>query len=318
MNGLTHSFDFSWPGIMEEDKENSVSPSVAEPSAIAPDNQSVVSGIDAISLQPIQSVAPPVISSPPPVMPTLAPIPPPPTIPRPLAPLPIRAPIFRPPVAENGEVRASDSDSDHDEMGTNRGAEDSVPEYEISEESRLVRERHEKAMQELLMKRRAAALGVPTNDKAVRARLRRLGEPMTLFGEREMERRDRLRMLMAKLDSEGQLERLMKAHEDEEAAASAAAAEGVEEEIEYPFYTEGSKTLQEARVEIAKYSIVKAALRLHQARRKRDDPDEDLDAEIDYALKQAGNLVLDCSEIGDDRPLSGCSFSPDGKMLVTW
>ncbi|KAK4721150.1 hypothetical protein R3W88_011383 [Solanum pinnatisectum] len=252
----------------------------------------------------------------PPVVPAIAPrlaVPTP--IPPPLAPLPVRPPVLRPPVAQNGEMQESDSDSDLEEMVSGRGAAGSTQEYEISEESRIVRERQEKALQELLMKRRAAALAVPTNDMAVRARLRRLGEPITLFGEREMERRDRLRMLMARLDAEGQLEKLMKAHEDEEAAASAAPAE--EEDIQYPFYTEGSKALLDARVEITKYSLVKSALRLHRARRKRDDPDEDVDAEVDWALKQAGSLALDCSEIGDDRPLFGCSLSRDGKMLAT-
>ncbi|KAG6396956.1 hypothetical protein SASPL_143116 [Salvia splendens] len=153
-----------------------------------------------------------------------------------------------------------------------------VQEYEISEESKLARERQEKAVQELLMKRRTAALAVPTNDKALRARLHLLGEPITLFGEREMERRDRLRALVSKLDSEGQLEKLMKAHEDEE-AGSTAAPSGPEEDIQYPFVTEGTQTLLEARLEIAKYSIVKSALRLHRARRKKDDHEEDLDAE---------------------------------------
>jgi U4/U6 small nuclear ribonucleoprotein PRP4 len=173
-------------------------------------------------------------------------------------------------------------------------------------------------MQEFMMKKRAAALAVPTNDMAVRTRLRRLGEPITLFGEREMERRDRLRMLMAKLDSEGQLEKLMKVHEEEEAASTAAAEDAEEEFVQYPFYTEGSKELLDARIDIAKYSISKAALRLQRARRKRDDPDEDEDAEIDWSLNQVESLSLNCSELGDDRPLSGCSFSCDGEMLATW
>ncbi|KAL4384259.1 hypothetical protein GQ457_15G012660 [Hibiscus cannabinus] len=246
-------------------------------------------------------------------VPSIAPIPtvPPPLVVNPLASLPGRPPVLKPPVSQNGEVKIVDSDSDHEDDKRATGGE-----YEISEESRLVRERQEKAMQDLLMKRRAAALAVPTNDMAVRTRLRRLGEPITLFGEREMERRERLRMIMAKLDSEGQLEKLMKVHEEEEAAISAK-AEDIEEDIEYPFYTEGPKELLHARIDIAKYSIVKATARLQRARRKRDDPDEDMDAEIDWALRQAGNLVLDCSEIGDDRPLSGCSFSRDGKLLAT-
>ncbi|CAH1431750.1 unnamed protein product [Lactuca virosa] len=53
-------------------------------------------------------------------------------------------------------------------------------------------------------------------------RLRQLGEPVKLFGEREKERRDRLRMIMAKLDSEGQLETPMKILEEEEVVVNAA------------------------------------------------------------------------------------------------
>ncbi|TKY53400.1 U4/U6 small nuclear ribonucleoprotein PRP4 protein [Spatholobus suberectus] len=296
---------------MEVEKENTTSTITAEPSIPASDGQDPVSSVNASLPHPIQPVIPPVIA--PSVVPPLAPIPaiPPP---RPLAPLPVRPPVIRPPVPQNGEVVSSDSDSDNDDSNVriNQGPR----EYEISEESRLVRERQEKAMQELMMKRRATALAVPTNDMAVRARLRHLGEPITLFGEREMERRDRLRMIMAKLDAEGQLEKLMKAQEDEEAAASAPKDEA-EEELQYPFYTEGSKALLDARIYIAKYSLARAALRIQRTQRRRDDPDEDMDAEMDWALKQAGNLSLEFSEIGDDRPLSGCSFSRDGKWLAT-
>jgi U4/U6 small nuclear ribonucleoprotein PRP4 len=60
----------------------------------------------------------------------------------------------------------------------------------------------EKLLKDLELNRRARRLAVPTNDQAVRQRLRQLGQPITLFGEREMERRDRLRHLMARLESE--------------------------------------------------------------------------------------------------------------------
>lgn len=228
---------------------------------------------------------------------------------------------------QNGEAAAASTtdDSDSDEEAGRQGDSSAVPGgvgYEISEESKAVRERQERAMQQLLMKRRASALAVPTNDNAVRTRLRRLGEPMTLFGEREMERRDRLRMILAKLDA-GQLETLIKAHEEDEASAANAQApddSDFDQVIEYPFYTEAlrPKALRDARIHIANYSMTRAALRLQRARRKEDDPDEDMDAEINWALQHASNLKLDCSEIGDDRPLSGCSFSQDGNLLATW
>ncbi|KAL4585893.1 hypothetical protein LXL04_010520 [Taraxacum kok-saghyz] len=258
------------------------------------------------SIAQIAPVEPPIPVAPTAILPPIAPIP------RPLAHLP---PV-RPP---NGDAaKATNKDADSDEEG-----DDSGPEYEISEESRLFREKQEKAKQEFLMKQRAAALAVPTNDNSVRSRLRRLEEPVTLFGEKEMERRDRLRMLMARLDSDGQSDKLLKVLEEEEAAAANAAGiddgsyEVEGEAVQYPFYTEGSMALLKARYEIAKDSVVKSAKRLARARRKRNDPDEDEDSEINWVLENAKTFSLDCSEIGDDRPLSGCSFSHDGNFLST-
>lgn len=296
----------------EEENPGSTSPAGASQTPVS---------LGGSSIPAIPPIIPPPPGAPTVAVPPIAPVPiiaPPHTAPpvlRPPLPIPIRPPVIRPPAPKNVDHGGSGSDSEEDDTGPIG----STGEYEISEESRQVRERQEKAMQDLMMKRRAAALAVPTNDKAVRARLRRLGEPMTLFGEREMERRDRLRAIMAKLDAEGQLEKLMKAHEEEEAAASAAAGDEMEEDtLQYPFYTEGSKALLDARIDIAKFSIARAAMRLQRARRRRDDPDEDMDAEMNWALQQVESLSLECSEIGDDRPLLGCSFSSNGNLLATW
>lgn len=59
-------------------------------------------------------------------------------------------------------------------------------------------------------------------------------------------------------------------------------------------------------------------LHIQRAQRRRDDPDEDVDVEMDWTLKQAANLNLEFSEIGDDRPPTSCSFSRDRKGLATW
>lgn len=55
-------------------------------------------------------------------------------------------------------------------------------------------------LSQLSRKRRLAAVTVPTDDAKVRQSLRRIGEPITLFGEGPSERRDRLRSLL--LDNE--------------------------------------------------------------------------------------------------------------------
>lgn len=46
------------------------------------------------------------------------------------------------------------------------------------------REENKIILDELERKKKARALAVPTDDKLVRAKLREIGEPITLFGER--------------------------------------------------------------------------------------------------------------------------------------
>ncbi|XP_078442813.1 WD-40 repeat family protein / small nuclear ribonucleoprotein Prp4p-like protein [Wolffia australiana] len=225
-------------------------------------------------------------------------------------PPPALAPLPRPPTAPPPSTDGTISDRE----GSAPPQSAIIDEYEISEESRLIRERQDKARQELLLKRKAFAMAVPTKPESVRDRLRRLGEPVTLFGERDMERRDRLRAIMLRLDAEGQLERVLKAHEEEEKAEEEEDEMGP---IKYPFFTVGSKELLDARMDLAKYSLARAAARLERARRRREDPDEDPDGECEEVLRLASGFSLDCSEIGDDRPLTGCSFSRDGSLLAT-
>jgi U4/U6 small nuclear ribonucleoprotein PRP4 len=78
-----------------------------------------------------------------------------------------------------------------------------------------------------------------------------------------------------------------------------------EEDIQYPFFTEGTHELLKARVDIAHYSLPRAKARIERAKRHHEDPDEDQEAEAELVVKQAGEFVLECSEIGDDRPLKG-------------
>ena len=69
--------------------------------------------------------------------------------------------------------------------------------------------------------------------------------------------------------------------------------------------------LKNARVDFAKNSVPQAALCFTLAQRKRDDLNEDMDAdaELDCGLKQEGIFI------GDHWPLFGCSFSRHGKQL---
>ena len=50
----------------------------------------------------------------------------------------------------------------------------------------MAREHHEAIMKDLELRRREKATVVPTADDEVRRVLRQMGEPMTLFGEKEV------------------------------------------------------------------------------------------------------------------------------------
>ncbi|GAA5984327.1 hypothetical protein JCM11641_006182 [Rhodosporidiobolus odoratus] len=165
-------------------------------------------------------------------------------------------------------------------------------------------------LSELDRKKLARKIALPTNDGEVRARLRELGEPVTLFGEGPADRRDRLRELIAKArleKGEG-----MDVEEEEEESS-----EEEEEEKEEEFYTEGSAALKKARRNIAEYSIPRARKRLA---RQRLDASVPLARLMDVRKAVFSNLATFTnlgSQIGDTRAISALRFSPDSTMLLT-
>ena len=39
-------------------------------------------------------------------------------------------------------------------------------------------------------------------------------------------------------------------------------------------------------------------------------------SEVSSVLDEVSRLAQQCSEMGDERPISGCQFSPDGQQLA--
>jgi U4/U6 small nuclear ribonucleoprotein PRP4 len=159
-------------------------------------------------------------------------------------------------------------------------------------------------------KRRAAQIAVPTDDGRVRARLRELGEPVTLFGEGPGDRRDRLRELLTtqaeEAGGEGEFDTPMR-----DGAGAEAQAEPEEE-----FYTEGLQELLEARRSIAKYSLPRAKARVALQREESNIP---LRTHIKYrkAIKERlQGFELSGTQILGDRPASIARFSPNGEIIA--
>ena len=70
---------------------------------------------------------------------------------------------------------------------------------ELSEESKIEQLKHAETLKIYEMKQRARTIVVPTAIEDVKAKLRELGHPITLFGEDHAERRDRLKEVIASM-----------------------------------------------------------------------------------------------------------------------
>lgn len=158
-------------------------------------------------------------------------------------------------------------------------------------------------------KKRAAAIVVPTDNTRVQARLRELGEPITLFGEGPGDRRDRLRELLYERQqgTDGSRDIDM---------ADAHSLDSDNGEDDEEFYTPGEPELLEARRSIAFYSLPRAKAKIDK---QKEQATISLQKHIKHrrAVKDhlSGYQVLG-SQIAGDRPVSLARFSPDNKIIA--
>uniref|UniRef100_A0A147AL31 U4/U6 small nuclear ribonucleoprotein Prp4 n=1 Tax=Fundulus heteroclitus TaxID=8078 RepID=A0A147AL31_FUNHE len=178
---------------------------------------------------------------------------------------------------------------------------------ETMEMEERVSERQQEALAEFERRRRARQITVSTDDAEVKAGLRALGEPITLFGEGPADRRERLRSVLSVVGPDA----LKKSRKDEDRAKRS------HDERQQTWYHEGPASLKEARLWLARYSLPRAMMRLDAARAQKEVPDATKTIRQQELHKSLRNLNNFCSQIGDDRPISFCHFSPDSKMLAT-
>ncbi|KAG6821436.1 hypothetical protein H0H93_010160 [Arthromyces matolae] len=178
-------------------------------------------------------------------------------------------------------------------------------------------------LDELERKKKARNLAVPTDDNRVKSRLREIGEPITLFGERAADRRDRLIYVLSQINAARGDEAMQV---DEESLS-----ESDEEQEE--FYSPGSLELLEARRKIAEFSLPRAQKRVAQQRidsklslgrvvdiRKKVFAEvkvSGLQATLPYVIDYEQKFANLGSQIGDERPISQVRFAPNNKILAT-
>jgi U4/U6 small nuclear ribonucleoprotein PRP4 len=164
-------------------------------------------------------------------------------------------------------------------------------------------------LSQLDRKKRIASTVVPTNDIQVRAKLREISEPITLFGEGPGDRRDRLREL---LSIKSEIEDAEREERDEEMRDIEEAAEEQEEE----FYTKGSEELLAARRKIAEFSLPRAKRRLAVQKLESTIP---LRTHVKFrkGIKETlGGFELQGSQIAGERPVSITRFAPNGELVA--
>ncbi|GJE91185.1 splicing factor motif and WD40 domain-containing protein [Phanerochaete sordida] len=174
--------------------------------------------------------------------------------------------------------------------------------------SERARQENKLLLDELERKKKARSLAVPTDDNKVKARLREIGEPITLFGERAADRRDRLIYVLSQINA-ARGEDAMQVDEESSDEES--------EEEQEEFYSPGSLELLEARRRIAEYSLPRAQKRIAQ---QRIDSKMPLGRILDIRKKvfaEVKNIAELGSQIGDERPISQVRFSPNSKVLAT-
>jgi U4/U6 small nuclear ribonucleoprotein PRP4 len=195
---------------------------------------------------------------------------------------------------------------------------------DLSEESKLEQLRHAETLTQYETQRRARSIVVPTAVDDIKARLRQLGHPITLFGEDHADRRERLRSMLARID--------LGLDEDSAASAAAAAAnESLQQQQQQPgkqhkevFYSPACEQLIALRRAVAEQSFARAHQRLQSLQRLRQGDDEAAVAAQMRDDQRAADLyghcedvILSLSQLGDERPLSAVRYSPDGAFLST-
>ncbi|GAB7365184.1 hypothetical protein MBLNU230_g6270t1 [Neophaeotheca triangularis] len=156
--------------------------------------------------------------------------------------------------------------------------------------------------------KRMRQMHIPTADNDVKLELRKRGEPITLFGEGKIERRDRLRHVMFAEKEVGT--------PDEDVSMMDQSEQEEPEDEQAEFYTIGTDALLEARKDIARYSLPRAQRRIAYQKVEstiKMETHVKHRAQIKSKLK---NVELFGSQIASARPMSMARFSPNGEIIA--
>ncbi|CAN8019984.1 U4/U6 small nuclear ribonucleoprotein Prp4 [Ixodes scapularis] len=213
---------------------------------------------------------------------------------------------------------AEDEGSDEDSQNMDLKAAIASGNIHISDEYMEIEDEGGRDRQQLLeefeRRKKARQINVSTDDTEVRSTLREMGEPICLFGEGPADRRERLRQLLAQVGQDA----LRRRQEEEQQKER----ELRRDTSETTWYHESSEALKSCRLWIARFSLPRARHRIATAKEKLKalgpaNTDSQVHAKRQELYKTLRSLNINCSQIGDTRPISFCEFSPNSQMLAT-
>jgi U4/U6 small nuclear ribonucleoprotein PRP4 len=140
---------------------------------------------------------------------------------------------------------------------------------DLTEDSAREKQKHDRMLLELEIKKHANQMNVPTLPEDVKQALRRMGQPIRFFGENLADVRNRLRIELARreLYSDATLSTTLQDSNIRQQQLISTTVTREEEEITK--YTRASQELIHAREKITTFSLERAKLRLDVERRRR-------------------------------------------------
>jgi len=192
-----------------------------------------------------------------------------------------------------------------------------VEQMELSEGSKRELEAHAAIIAKYETQKRARTMIVPTAVEDVKAQLRSLGHPVTLFGEGPFDRRERLKEVLA------QAELATEAASGSSSSSSFDSQQLQQEQQRMAkkevIYTPASEELVAARKILSTFSFDRAHQRLHARRKVYTDSETRSaeDAQVAGLQSHCKELAINLSAAAEERPLVSVRFSPTGSLLAT-
>ncbi|RLN46589.1 hypothetical protein BBJ29_005684 [Phytophthora kernoviae] len=207
---------------------------------------------------------------------------------------------------------------------------------QLSESSRAAQEKHAQLLRRIEAEKRARNIAVPTSVEEVIRRLRQLGEPITLFGERPADRRERLRGILSQLELEAEetgfvhqvladIQKQGAVPGGDETTAGETGAEADQsdkpQEDELFYVPIKNEQLKKVRAAIFDHTTSIVGARLKRERQEKQMSEEERARTVDHHAAELYATTLRMANIasqnGDVRPLASVRYSADGAHVAT-